>query len=76
MVVGVVCRYVVPALVLSVLAAEGPVLVRVEGLLVVPVFPAGSVALDVVCSRLVTVTVMLLVPSLLSSWLGLEVTVV
>lgn len=61
--VGVVCWDVVPALVAKVSAAGGPALVRVEGLLVVPVFPAGAGDPDTVCSWLLTVTVIFSVPS-------------
>lgn len=61
---GVVCGDVVPALVAKVSAAAGgPALVRVEGVLVVPVFPAGAGDPDTVCSWLLTVTVVFSVPS-------------
>lgn len=60
---GVVCGDVVPALVAKVSAAGGPALVRVEGVLVVPVFPAGAGDPDTVCSWLLTVTVVFSVPS-------------
>lgn len=61
--VGVVCGDVVPALVAKVSAAGGPALVRVEGVLVVPVFPAGARDPDTVCSLLLTVTAIFSVPS-------------
>lgn len=57
LVAGVVCRSVVPALLPVVSAGGGPAFVRVEGVPVVPAFPAGSGALDVGCPWLVAITV-------------------
>lgn len=55
-VVPVVCGDGVPVA-LWVCTAGGPAVVRVEGMLVVPVIPGGTVALDVVCWRLGAVSV-------------------
>lgn len=60
--VGVVCRDVVPALVSEEPVTEGPAVVSMEGVLVVPGFPAGEGALDAVCTGLVAVPVLFWMP--------------
>lgn len=65
--VGVVCRDVVPALVSEGPVTEGPAVVSMEGVLVVPGFPAGEGALDAVCTGLVAVPVLFWMPPSLSA---------
>lgn len=67
------CRVVLTALVPELSVAGGPAFVRLEGGIVVPVFPVGAGAFDTACPWLVTVTLVFSVTPLLSPWFIVEV---